>query len=216
MERRPEDERPGTFKKGHKKRGGRQRGTPNIFSAEYKKDILEAAYRVGEDANGKLGIAGYLKWVALHHPKAFCRLLGSVMELQELEIEMPEKPSLTIEELDQEIRAHIGLSSDERTYPGPDEPASATRHTDRTPRQTERSQPKRSNSKPRTQKQAQPPDPDSPWAWTGKDTPLGPLMHAAITDPVAFCTLLQAALFSSGQPRGGASLPRDEPRGACG
>jgi hypothetical protein len=36
---RSEDQRPGSFKKSHKKRGGRQRGTPNKFSAEYKKDI---------------------------------------------------------------------------------------------------------------------------------------------------------------------------------
>ena len=52
---RSEDQRPGSFKKGHKKRGGRQRGTPNKFSAEYKKDIFEAAHRVGMDANGTLG-----------------------------------------------------------------------------------------------------------------------------------------------------------------
>ena len=44
---RSEDQRPGSFKKGHKKRGGRQRGTPNKFSAEYKKHILEAATASG-------------------------------------------------------------------------------------------------------------------------------------------------------------------------
>ena len=44
---RSEDQRPGSFKKGHKKRGGRQRSTPNKFSAEYKKNILEAVYRIG-------------------------------------------------------------------------------------------------------------------------------------------------------------------------
>ena len=44
---RSEDQRPGSFKKGHKKRGGRQRGTPNKFTAEFKKDILEAAHRIG-------------------------------------------------------------------------------------------------------------------------------------------------------------------------
>ena len=49
---RSEDQRSGSFKKGRQKRGGRQRGTPNKFPAEYKNQILEAANRVGEDANG--------------------------------------------------------------------------------------------------------------------------------------------------------------------
>ena len=44
---RSEDQRPGSFKKGHKKLGGRQRGTPSKFTAEYKNHILEAASRVG-------------------------------------------------------------------------------------------------------------------------------------------------------------------------
>jgi hypothetical protein len=192
---RSEDQRPDSFKKGHKKRGGRQRGTPNIFSAQYKKDILEAAYRVGEDANGKLGIVGYLQWVAVHHPNAFCPLLGGVMESQELKIETPEKPRSTMEELDQEVRAYIGLSSDDLTPPEPAEPAPTASNKDRTPRQTKRAQPKRSNSKPRMQTQTQPPDPESPWAWTGKDTPVGPLMHLAVTDPIEFCTLFQAAFL---------------------
>jgi hypothetical protein len=100
-------DRPGSFKKGRKKVGGRKKGTPNAFSADYKRAILEAAYRVGEDANGKLGIVGYLQWVAIHHPKAFCRLLGGVMELQELEVGMPEKPLPTVEERDEEAMAYF-------------------------------------------------------------------------------------------------------------
>jgi hypothetical protein len=189
--------RPGSFKPGHKKHGGRRRGTPNKFSGEYKNDIFEAAYRVGEDANGKAGMVGYLRWVARHHPKAFGRLLGSVMKLQELEIGMPEKPLPTVEEHDEEVRAYFGLCSDERTQPEPAEPRSATaptRHKDRTPRQTKRARPKRSNSKARRQKRPQPPDPESPWAWTGQDAPVGPLMHLAIVRPKEFCALLQATL----------------------
>ena len=189
-------ERPGSFKKGHKKLGGRKKGTPNLLSTDYKMAILEAAYRVGEDANGKLGIVGYLQWVAIHHPKAFCRLLGGVMELQELEVGMPEKPLPTVEERDEEVRAYFGVCSDERTQPEPAEPQSATartRHEDRTPRQTKRARPKRSNSKARGQKPP-PPDPESPWAWTGQDAPVGPLMHLAIVRPNDFCTLLQATL----------------------
>ena len=57
---RPAYLRPGSFKKGREKRGGRKRGTPNFFSADYKKAILEAAYRIGRDGNGKDGVVGYL------------------------------------------------------------------------------------------------------------------------------------------------------------
>ena len=51
--------RPGSFKQGHEKRGGRKRGTPNLLSIDYKKAILEAAYRIGQDGNGKNGVVGY-------------------------------------------------------------------------------------------------------------------------------------------------------------
>ena len=86
---RSEDQRPGSFKKGRKKRGGRQRGTPNKSSAEYKNQILEAANRVGGDANGTQGIVGYFRWIARRHPRIMCGLLGGVLELQELEIALP-------------------------------------------------------------------------------------------------------------------------------
>ena len=88
---RSEDQRPGSFKKGHKKRGGRQRGTPNKFSSEYKKQIFEAASRVGMDAAGTLGIVGYFLWIARRYPRIMVGLLGSVMELQELEIGQPQR-----------------------------------------------------------------------------------------------------------------------------
>src|SRR6516162_1666140 len=98
---RSEHQRPGSFKKGHKKRGGRQRGTPNKFSAEYKNHIFEAAGRVGMDTNGTQGIVGYFRWIASRHPRIMCGLLGSVMELQELEIGQRQKPRQTVEQLDE-------------------------------------------------------------------------------------------------------------------
>ena len=101
---RSEDQRPGSFKKGHKKRGGRQRGTPNKFTAEYKRDILEAAHRIGEDANGTLGVVGYLSWVAGRYPRIFCGLHGSMLELQELEIGLPQREPPTVEEFDEAVR----------------------------------------------------------------------------------------------------------------
>ena len=74
--------RPGSFKPGHEKRGGRKRGTPNLFTIDYKKAILEAAYRIGEDGNGKNGIVGYFSWVALRHPQIFSSLLMNLLPLE--------------------------------------------------------------------------------------------------------------------------------------
>jgi hypothetical protein len=48
---RPEYLRPGTFEKSHEKRDGRKRGTPNVFSRDYKQALFEAAYSY--DGNGK-------------------------------------------------------------------------------------------------------------------------------------------------------------------
>jgi hypothetical protein len=162
---RSEDQRPGSFRKGHKKLGGRQRGTPNKLSPEYANDILEAAHRVGADANGKFGLVGYLRWVARYHPQICCRLLGSLMDLQQLEIGLPDKPRPAVEEFDD-------LGNDEGTP----------------------SMLKRGVRRPQMPKPAQPPDPEAPWAWTGQDAPIGPLMHLAITDPKAFSRLFQAML----------------------
>ena len=135
---RSEDQRPGSFKKGHKKRGGRQRGTPNKFSAEHKKDIFEAANRIGMDANGTLGVVGYLRWVAVHYPRIFCGMLGSMMELQELEIGLPQRERPTGEEFDEVVRAHIGLAGHDQSQTEPAEPSAAdpTGRKDRTRRQT--------------------------------------------------------------------------------
>ena len=52
------DRRPGSFKPGHEKRGGRKRGTPNLFTIDHKKAILEATYRIGQDGDGKDGVLG--------------------------------------------------------------------------------------------------------------------------------------------------------------
>jgi len=57
-------QRPEDFQRGHKKFGGRKKGTPNRISADHKKAIREAAHRIGYDGNGKDGEVGYFKWVA--------------------------------------------------------------------------------------------------------------------------------------------------------
>jgi hypothetical protein len=108
----PDYARPGSFKKGREKRGGRKRGTPNVISIDYKKAILEAAYRVGNDGNGKDGLVGYFSWVALRHPEIFCTiLLGSLLTLQFAESNAPEEPRRTREEIDERLRDNIGLTT---------------------------------------------------------------------------------------------------------
>jgi hypothetical protein len=68
-------QRPGDFKKGHKKVGGRKRGTPNVMTREYKEAIIQAASQLG----GKDGLVGYLMLVALNDPKAMCKLLCAML-----------------------------------------------------------------------------------------------------------------------------------------
>src|SRR5271167_3850259 len=55
------------FQAGHKKLGGRQKGTPNFFSADLKKALCEAADRIGYDVNGKGCCICYFVWVAMNH-----------------------------------------------------------------------------------------------------------------------------------------------------
>jgi hypothetical protein len=122
-----------------------------------------------------------------------CGLLGSVLELQELEIGLPQKAPPSVEEFNEAVTAHIGLGSHDQTQPEPAEPRSAVPGSGRKDRTRRPVQPP-PKSKERTHKQTQRPDPDLPWAWTGREAPVGQLMHLAITDPKEFCALLQAAL----------------------
>jgi hypothetical protein len=108
--------RPGSFKQGHEKRGGPKRGTPNLISRDYKKAILEAAYRVGNDGNGKDGVVGYFLWVGLRHPRIFYTVLFvNLLPLEFAESNTPEKPRRTTEEIDQWTRDYIGLAGANRT-----------------------------------------------------------------------------------------------------
>jgi len=107
--------RPGNVKQGNEKRGARKPGTPNLFSIDYKKAILEAAYRVGQDGNGKNGVRGYFSWVALRDPRIFCMLLGSLLPLENAESNTPEEPRRTREERDRWFRDYIGLTGKDRT-----------------------------------------------------------------------------------------------------
>jgi hypothetical protein len=113
---RPAHLRPSSFKNGHRKLGGRKRGTPNAFSADYKKAILEAAYRVGNDGNGKDGVGGYIMWVGRRHPTIFYTVLWiSLLPLEELESNAPEAPRRTMKEINESIRELIGLAGKKQT-----------------------------------------------------------------------------------------------------
>jgi hypothetical protein len=110
----PADLRPGSFKQGHEKRGGRKLGTPNLFSADYRKAILEAAWRIGYDGSGKNGVVGYFKWVAIRHPAVFGTTLISLLPFENAGSNIPEKLGRTAEETDQLLRKYIGLAEKPR------------------------------------------------------------------------------------------------------
>jgi hypothetical protein len=87
-------QRPGTFKPGHKKLGGRKKGTPNLISREYKMALREAADRIGSDGNGKDGEVGYFTWAA---KRFFCvDIWLRLLDLEEYEDAMrAEAPPVT-------------------------------------------------------------------------------------------------------------------------
>jgi hypothetical protein len=89
----------GDFKRRHEKLGGRKPGTKNLFSTEHKMAILEAAYRVGYDGNGKDGVRGYLTWVGERDPGFFyAKLWVSLLLLEEAEACAPERPRPIVED----------------------------------------------------------------------------------------------------------------------
>src|SRR5665213_90204 len=104
-------QRPGSFKQGHEKRGGRKRGTPNLVSSDYKRAVLEAADRIGEDGNGKNGVVGYFSWVIQHHPRIFASvLLSSLLQLEFAGRVTPMEPRRTTEQINQALQDRIGLA----------------------------------------------------------------------------------------------------------
>jgi hypothetical protein len=112
---RPDYARPGSFKTGHEKLGGRKLGTPNKISANHRKAVLEAAYRVGNDGNGKDGVLGYFLWVGRRFPEIiYTRLLVACLEM-EANGSMPEEPRQSVEELNAWIRNYIGIADAKRT-----------------------------------------------------------------------------------------------------
>jgi hypothetical protein len=87
-----------------------------LFSIDYKKPILEAAYRIGRDGNGKDGVVGYLSWVAEYHPRIFCSTLYMhLLAPGNAESDVSEEPRRTVEESIQSVRDYIGLTTRDLT-----------------------------------------------------------------------------------------------------
>jgi len=92
-------QRSGSFKPGHKKRGGRKKGSRNVISPEHKWALLEAAHRVGSDGNGRDGRVGYFTWVAERDLTFFyVDLWSRLLELQIHEEAMSAAPPGTTNE----------------------------------------------------------------------------------------------------------------------
>jgi hypothetical protein len=93
-----------------------------LLSIDFKSGICEAAYRIGEDGNGKNGLVGYFSWVAERHPRVFGTvLLTNILVLENAESDTPEEPCRTIEEVNQEVRDYIGLTGKNRATGQPDQ-----------------------------------------------------------------------------------------------
>src|SRR5262249_41377299 len=64
-------QRSGSFKKGHQKRGGRQKGTRNKLGPDVKRALLTAANLVGDNGAGRNGIWGYFTLLGKCDPTLF-------------------------------------------------------------------------------------------------------------------------------------------------
>ena len=115
-------------------------------------------------------------------------MLGSVLELQELEIGLPQRERPTEEEFDQVGKGAYWARRPRPNSTEPAEPVSSRSYWTQGPARRQTA-PARA-----PQKANEPTVSDLPWAWTGRDAPVGQLMHLAITDPKEFCALVHAAL----------------------
>ena len=99
----------GSFEAGHKKLGGRKKGTRNLISPEHKWALLEAAHRVGSDANGKDGVAGYFTWAVKRDPTLFyVDIWSRSLELDLHEAAVSTEARGITNEADDEIRSPSG------------------------------------------------------------------------------------------------------------
>src|SRR5277367_6346278 len=174
-------ERSGRFKKGHEKLGGRKRDTPNLLTADYKKLLLEAAYRIGSDGNGRDGVAGYFQWVGRYHYDVFLfQLFCRLVDLENYMGETPNEPRRTTEELNRSFCDYIGVSNtDPNAGPANAAPADLGRFD--MVRAARHRRGKSSQQK---------------WDWTGRNDEIGLLMQLAVEEPKIFCKLFGQVFLS--------------------
>lgn len=77
-----EKEKAHLFKKGHKKQGGRVKGTPNKQPAILKEAIMLAMEAEGSDGRGKDGVVGALRTAWRTQRKAFLKLTEKLLPYQ--------------------------------------------------------------------------------------------------------------------------------------
>jgi hypothetical protein len=95
------------FKKGHKKLGGRQKGTPNVTTRMVQDAMLLAAEGLGEDGEGKNGVVGFYTMIGRNYPPVLAQSLAKLLPLQVAERakEVPKKIYKTSEEISAALRA---------------------------------------------------------------------------------------------------------------
>jgi hypothetical protein len=70
------------FEKGHVKRAGRTKGTPNKLTREIKDAIVGAAAELGSNGKGKGGLQGFMKFLAREELKTFGTLIRAIIPTQ--------------------------------------------------------------------------------------------------------------------------------------
>ena len=108
-------ERPGSFKPGHKKLGGRKRGTPNALSIDYKNAVTAAAYFVGRDGKGAGGLVGYFTRLLIECPDVGLMLLARAFLYDDGW--PPDDRILSEEQNDKEVRHSLGATGSGRPDP---------------------------------------------------------------------------------------------------
>jgi hypothetical protein len=109
-------ERPGTFKPGHKKVGGRKKGTPNALSAD-QNAIITSAYCAGRDGKGAEGLVGYFKRLLIECPDVGLMLLERMFLYDDGW--PPDDWTPNKEQNDKEVRDLIGANKTDSGNPDP-------------------------------------------------------------------------------------------------
>jgi hypothetical protein len=92
-------ERPGSFKKGDKKRGGRQKGTRNKLGPEVKRALLAAVTHIGDNGAGRGGAVGYFTHLCKCDPTLFyTELLMRLLDVEAYEAARGIKHTIDSEE----------------------------------------------------------------------------------------------------------------------